>query len=62
MTSAQRRANAAWLRAQLQGIRFTATLRTIESPELIRIIDALINGEEQIRAEAQPTSRDTRID
>jgi len=44
-TPHQRRANAAWLRAQLQGLRFTAVLRPLDQTELIRIIDALLGGE-----------------
>lgn len=54
MTSAQRRTNAAWLRAKLQGLRFTASLRQLPSSELIKIIDALLNGEEQITGEKRP--------
>lgn len=48
MTSGQRRANASWLRAQLQGLRFTASLRTIPATELIKILDALLAGEERV--------------
>lgn len=59
-TRHQRRANASWLRAQLQGLRFAAFLRDIPRPELIRTLDAMLAGEEQIRAETQP--RDQRRD
>lgn len=45
MTAGQRRANAAWLRAQLQGLRWTASLRDVPQAELIKIIDALLAGE-----------------
>lgn len=45
MTAGQRRASAAWLRAQLQGLRWTAELRDIPRAELIKIIDALLAGE-----------------
>ena len=55
--SHQRRANAAWLRAQIQGLRFTAFLREISRGELIRILDAILDGDEQLRQELQPTPR-----
>lgn len=47
MTAGQRAKNSVWLRAQLQGLRFTASLRTIPATELIKIIDALLAGEER---------------
>lgn len=47
MTAGQRRVTASWLRAQLQGLRFTASLRTIPATELIKILDVLLSGEER---------------
>jgi len=50
----QRRVSASWLRAQLQGLRFTAALRAIPQTELLKIIDALLAGEPAIPSTEEP--------
>lgn len=44
MTPAQRRTNAPWLRAQIESLRWTATMREIPQAELVRMLAAIADG------------------
>lgn len=45
MTTSQRRTNAAWLRAQLEGLRWAAAFRELPHDEWKRAIARLLDGE-----------------